>query len=107
MVIAERMAFAIRSPTVPNRIDRNTAVPAVPPICRKNVAAEVATPMSCGRTSLVAASTSVCIEAPRPRPRPITKAITMTKASEVSTVIVDSPNSAAAIRPIPATANIL
>ena len=41
-------ALPIRSPTVPNRMDRKTAVPAVPPICRKNVADAVATPMSCG-----------------------------------------------------------
>ena len=56
------------SVTVENRIDRNTAVPSVPPIWRKNVADEVATPMSCGGTAFCTASTSGCMLKPSPRP---------------------------------------
>ena len=55
---AVRNASPIRSPAVPNRIDRNTAVPSVPPICRKNVAEAVATPMSRGATAFCTASMS-------------------------------------------------
>ena len=42
-------AETIASGSRVNSTDRNTAVPSVPPICRKNVAEEVATPMSLGR----------------------------------------------------------
>ncbi len=47
----------------------NTAVPAVPPICRKNVEEALATPMSCGGTVFCIARTSVCMQQPSPRPR--------------------------------------
>ena len=53
-----------------NRTDRSTAVPMVPPIWRKNVAALVATPMSRGETEFCAASVSVCMSCPSPRPMP-------------------------------------
>jgi len=43
-------------------------VPSVPPIWRKNVDAEVATPMSRGPTEFCDAMVSVCISCPRPRP---------------------------------------
>ena len=35
-------------PTVLNRTERNTATPSVPPICRKNVAEDVATLINAG-----------------------------------------------------------
>ncbi|MEG8033776.1 hypothetical protein QP157_00210 [Sphingomonas sp. LR61] len=53
-----------------NRTDSSTAVPMVPPICRKNVAALVATPMSRGDTEFCAARVSVCMSCPSPRPMP-------------------------------------
>ena len=52
-----------------NRIDRKTATPSVPPICRKNVADAVPTPMSRGETAFWMASTSGCRQLPRPRPK--------------------------------------
>ena len=74
---ARANASVILPPTVENSTDRKTAVPSVPPICRKNVADDVATPMSCGGTAFCTASTSGCMTMPRPRPntgmyRPIT-----------------------------------
>ena len=62
-------AAEILSPTVLNSTDRKIAVPAVPPICRKNVDEAVATPMSRGGTAFCTASTSVCMQPPRPRPK--------------------------------------
>ena len=41
-------------------------MPSVPPIWRKNVADDVATPMSCGGTAFWMASTSGCMLMPRP-----------------------------------------
>jgi hypothetical protein len=52
-----------------NSTERKIAVPSVPPICRKNVAELVATPMSCGGTAFWMASTSVCMLKPSPRPK--------------------------------------
>ena len=75
----------MRSPTVENRIDRKTAVPSVPPIWRKNVADEVATPMSCGGTEFCTASTSGCMQ--KPRPMPNTAERTSVMPSGVSTPI--------------------
>ena len=44
-------------------------MPSVPPIWRKNVADEVATPMSCGGTAFCTASTSGCMLKPSPMPK--------------------------------------
>ena len=44
-----------------NRIDRKTATPSVPPICRKNVADDVATPMSRGETAFCTARIIGCM----------------------------------------------
>ena len=63
---ADFSAAAILSPTVLNRIDRKTATPSVPPICRKNVDEAVATPMSRGATEFCTASISGCIVLPSP-----------------------------------------
>src|SRR5665648_432265 len=66
---AARNAAPILSPTVENRIDRNTAVPSVPPIWRKNSDDDVATPMSRGGTAFCTASTSGWKQKPRPMPK--------------------------------------
>ena len=42
------------------------ATPMVPPICRKNVADAVATPMSRGGTADCRISSSGCMQLPRP-----------------------------------------
>ena len=47
---------------------RKTAVPNVPPIDRKKVADAVATPIWVGGTEFWVASTSVCMQQPRPAP---------------------------------------
>ena len=62
-------AVRMLSPTVENRIDRKTATPSVPPICRKNVADAVATPMSLAGTAFCTASTRVCMHRPTPSPK--------------------------------------
>ena len=54
-----------------NSSDRNTAVPMVPPVARKNVADEVATPMSRAVTLFCTAIIMVCMF--RPTPGPIMK----------------------------------
>ncbi len=51
-----------------NRMDRNTAVPSVPPIWRKNVVDAVATPMSRGGIAFCTARVSGCMLPPRPQP---------------------------------------
>ena len=51
-----------------NRMDSSTAVPSVPPIWRKNVADDVATPMSRASTEPCDARVSDCMTEPRPRP---------------------------------------
>ncbi|CAM3963353.1 hypothetical protein TSOC111612_23355 [Tsukamurella ocularis] len=56
--------------------ERKTATPSVPPICRKNVAAAVETPMSRGGRMFCSARVSGCIRLPRPKP--ITAAPAMT-----------------------------
>ena len=63
-------------PTVENSTDRNTAVPRVPPICRKNSDDDVATPMSRTCTAFCTASTSGCIVKPSPSPNRIDTANT-------------------------------
>ena len=65
---AARNAFAMFCCTLLNSIDRKTAVPSVPPSCRKNVADEVATPMSLAGTVFCTASISGCMLPPRPSP---------------------------------------
>jgi len=65
---AARKASPIRWPTVENRIDRKTAVPRVPPICRKNSDDDVAVPMSFGGTAFCTASTRGWNSRPRPMP---------------------------------------
>jgi len=51
-----------------NRIDRKAATPMVPPIWRKNVTDDVATPISCGRTAFCTARMTGWKLNPRPRP---------------------------------------
>ncbi len=63
-----RNAAAILSGRPLKSTDRKIAVPSVPPICRKNVADEVATPMSCGGTAFWIARMSVCMFMPSPSP---------------------------------------
>ena len=65
---AVRNADEMLSPTVENSTDRKTAVPSVPPICRKNSDDDVATPMSRTGTAFCTASTSGCIVKPSPSP---------------------------------------
>ena len=59
----------IFSPAVENRIDRNTAVPSAPPICRVKVAVEVATPIWFGGTAFCTARVSGWKLKPRPMPK--------------------------------------
>ena len=54
--------------TVPNSTANDTAAPRVPPIDRKNVTAEVDSPMSCGGSEFCTEMTSICIVSPRPTP---------------------------------------
>ena len=63
------IASAMLPGTVENRIDRNTAVPMVPPIWRVKVAVEVATPISRGLTAFCTARVSGWKLNPRPRPK--------------------------------------
>ena len=63
------MAAAILPGTVENRMDRNTAVPSVPPIWRVKVAVEVATPICCGDTAFCTARVSGWKLKPRPMPK--------------------------------------
>ena len=65
---AARNCSAMLPVTVLNTMDRKIAVPSVPPSWRKNVDDPVATPMSRGGTAFCTASTSVCMQEPRPRP---------------------------------------
>ena len=96
---------AMRSPTVPNRIDRNTAVPSVPPICRKNVAELVATPMSVAGTAFCTASTMGCRLPPSPRPN---STMTMDVIhSGVVAVTWANRSSATTSRAVPTTGNTL
>jgi hypothetical protein len=53
--------------SVENRIEKNTAVPSVPPSWRKKVELAVTTPMSRAGEAFCTASTSVCMQPPRPR----------------------------------------
>ena len=69
VVAAVWNAAPILAPTVENRIERNTAVPSVPPICRKNSDDDVAVPMSRGGTAFCTASTSGWKQKPRPKPK--------------------------------------
>ena len=96
---------AIRSPTVPNRIDRNTAVPSVPPICRKKVAELVATPMSVAGTAFCTARTIGCRFPPRPRPN--TTITTDVCHSGVVAVIWAKRTSATTSRAVPTTGKTL
>ena len=50
------------------KIAPNSATPSEPPIERKNVAVEVATPMSLRRRAFWTTSTSTCITRPMPTP---------------------------------------
>ena len=59
----------IFSPAVENRIDRNTAVPSAPPICRVKVAVEVATPIWVGGTAFCTARVSGWKLKPSPIPK--------------------------------------
>ena len=50
------------------KIAPKIATPNEPPTERKNVAVDVATPMSCGRASFWTTSTSTCMTSPMPTP---------------------------------------
>ena len=50
-------------------MERNTAVPSVPPICRVKVAVAVATPICCGGTAFCTARVSGWKLKPRPTPK--------------------------------------
>ncbi len=65
---ADVSAVEILSGSVENRIEKNTAVPIVPPSWRKNVELAVTTPMSRAGDAFCTARTSVCMQLPRPRP---------------------------------------
>ena len=65
---AWRICSGISVPSRENRIDRNTAVPSVPPIWRKNVTDDVATPISRGETAFCTARMIGCMLKPSPRP---------------------------------------
>ena len=60
---------AILSGTVVNKMDKNTAVPSVPPIWRVKVAEDVATPMRRGDTAFCTARVRGWKLKPRPRPK--------------------------------------
>ena len=60
------------SAALEKRIERNTAVPSVPPIWRVNVAEEVATPMSRGLTAFCTARVSGWKLKPSPTPKKTT-----------------------------------
>ena len=66
---AARRADWIFSPAVENRIDRKTAVPSAPPICRVKVAVDVATPICCWGTAFCTARVSGWKLKPRPMPK--------------------------------------
>ena len=65
---ADVIAAAMLPGSVENRIEKKMAVPSVPPSCRKNVDDAVTTPMSRAGDAFCTASTSVCMQPPRPRP---------------------------------------
>ncbi len=98
-------ASLIRSPTVLNRMDRNTATPSVPPICRKNVVDAVATPMSRNGTAFCAATVRVCMQLPRPRPN--TTMHSMVCHSGVSTVTLWNSSRPHTISAVPMIGKIL
>src|SRR5438552_13536919 len=88
-----------------NRMDRNAAAPIVPPMERKNVTEEVATPISRGDAAFWAAVTIGCID--QPRPRPIRVMQIMTSHSAVSAVTRDSNSSETSMTAPPAIGNAL
>ena len=81
------------------------AVPNVPPIERKKVADEVATPMSRGSTEFCIASTSTCMTRPIPAPR--TTMYTAVCQYGVSDPSVDSSQSAIDVSAVPTIGNRL
>ena len=80
-------------------------MPMVPPVARKNVADEVATPMSRAATEFCTAIIIVCMF--RPRPTPSMNRMSARFQYAVSTVTVSSSNDAPAIRAVPITGKIL
>ncbi len=98
-------ALRMLSPAVENRIDRNTAVPSVPPTWRKKVADEVATPISRGSTAFCTARISGCMLPPRPRPN--TTMITIVIHIGVSTPIRLNANAPTVSSTAPTTGKIL
>ena len=102
-------AIAVKAETIDsgsrlNSTERNTAVPRVPPIWRKKVADEVATPMSLGGTAFWIASTRVCMLKPSPRPK--MKAKTSTQTIEVSAATRESSSIPATSRKRPTIGKI-
>src|SRR5665648_419961 len=99
LVLAVQNAVPILSPTVENRIDRNTAVPSVPPIWRKNSDDDVATPMSRGGTAFCTASTSGWKQKPRPMPKIADRHPTSTNDDDA--VSWESASAPSASSPVP------
>ncbi len=104
-VAAARNASPTRWATVENSSDRNTAVPTVPPICRKNVADAVATPMSRGGIAFCTASTRGCMMPPSPQP--VSTMISATCQYGVSMPIRESNPIPMIIRDTPSTGQTL
>ncbi len=101
----ERNASAILPGRLVSSTDRKMAVPSVPPICRKNVTDEVATPISFGDTAFWMARMIGCMLPPRPRPT-----IGMISAvchSGVSAPISEKRNSPTTMSPVPMIGKIL
>ena len=95
----ESNAWASLPGSVVSRTDRNTAVPRVPPFCRKNVTDEVATPISRGETAFWMARMIGCMFPPSPSPT-----IGMIRAvfqSGVSAPISENRNSPTTMSPVP------
>ncbi len=65
---ADRISLEIFGVNCAKRIERNTATPIVPPICRKKVAAAVETPISLGGNAFCTAMVSGCMRLPSPNP---------------------------------------
>ncbi len=76
------------------------AVPKDPPIDRKNVAPEVATPSSLCGTAFCTMMTSTCITPPRPMPR--TSMYSESSTEDVPTPMRDSRNRPSVIVAVPA-----
>ncbi len=87
------------------KIAPRTAVPSEPPISRKSVAPEVATPRSLYSTAFCTAITSTCITSPNPRPS--TSMMSEAVMGPVSVVIRESRKSPREVHAVPISGNTL